>query len=140
MRVKITGPDGTVSYAEPNNTPAAVTGPDGNTGGGLVYCDRQQTLAAKFSGLNCTAAPYEFTDADGDGIDDVVDGSVTCTDPEELQLILKTLNANTFNFVAADVTSGVHTVEIQAKTPPRWGRMRNPGLWPGPRRLSAPDP
>lgn len=116
VRVKLTGPDGTVSYAEPNNTPAAATGLTGMTGGGLVYCDRQQQLSAKFAGLNCTAAPYEFTDTNGDGIDDVVDGVVTCVDPEELQLILRTLNANSFNFVAADVTSGVHTVEIQAKT------------------------
>lgn len=116
VRVKVTAADGGVTYAEPNNTPANATELYANTDGGLVYCDRVQTLSAKFSGLNCTAAPYEFTDLNGDGIDDVADGSVTCTDPEELQLILKTLNANSFNFLVANVSSGVHKVEIQAKT------------------------
>jgi hypothetical protein len=68
---------------------------------GVVYCDRIQTLAAKFAGLNCTA--------------DATTGVVTCTDPEELQLILRTLNANAFNFAKADVGVGVHTVVVQAK-------------------------
>ena len=115
VRVQITAPDGTVSYAQPNNT-GATADPAELNDDGLVYCDRIQTLKAKFSGLNCTAAPYEFTDGDGDGVDDVVDGSVTCADPEELQLILKTLNANSFSFVRADVGSGVHTIRIQART------------------------
>jgi len=68
---------------------------------GIVYCDRIQTLAAKFSGLNCTA--------------DLDTGAVTCLDPEELQLILRTLNANAFNFVATDVGSGVHNITVQAR-------------------------
>ncbi len=131
VRVKVTGPDGSVTFAEPNNTPAAATGLNGNMDGGLVYCDRQQTLSAKFSGLNCTAAPYEFTDVDGDGIDDVVDGSVTCADPEELQLILQTLNANSFNFLAPNVTSGVHTVEVQAKTSANVGTDAESGALSG---------
>ena len=67
---------------------------------GVVFCDRMQTLAAKFAGLNCTA--------DADGV-------VTCADPEELQLILRTLNANAFNFAKADVGSGVHQVVVQAR-------------------------
>lgn len=74
------------------------------TGGeseGIVYCDRIQTLAAKFSGLNCTA--------------DLTTGAVTCADPEELQLILQTLNANAFNFAMTDVGVGVHTVTVQAR-------------------------
>lgn len=101
VRVQITAPDGSTSYAEPNNTGATADPAERNTDG-LVYCDRIQTLKAKFSGLNCDA--------------DLVTGEVTCADPEELQLILKTLNANSFNFVAADVASGVHTIEIQART------------------------
>lgn len=67
---------------------------------GVVFCDRMQTLAAKFAGLNCTA--------DADGV-------VTCTDPEELQLILRTLNANAFNFAKTDVSSGVHQIVVQAR-------------------------
>ncbi len=68
---------------------------------GVVYCDRVQTLAAKFAGLNCTADP--------------ITGVVTCTDPEELRLLLRTLNANAFNFAKADVGVGVHTVVVQAR-------------------------
>lgn len=116
VRVKITAPDGSVSYAEPNNTGATADPSVPNTGGGLVYCDRIQKLVAKFSGLNCTAAPYDGTAEDPDGPDNIVDGTVTCADPEELQLILKTLNANSFNFVKADVVPGVHTIDVQAKT------------------------
>jgi hypothetical protein len=101
VRVKITAPDGSTSYAEPNDTGATADPAERNTDG-LVYCDRIQTLKAKFSGLNCDA--------------NLTTGEVTCADPEELQLILKTLNANSFNFVAADVASGVHTIEIQART------------------------
>lgn len=67
---------------------------------GVVFCDRAQTLNAKFAGLNCTA--------DADGV-------VTCTDPEELQLILRTLNANAFNFAKVDVGSGVHDIVVQAR-------------------------
>lgn len=68
---------------------------------GIVFCDRSQTLAARFAGLNCTADPLT--------------GVVTCTDPEALQLILRTLNANAFNFVYPDVSSGVHNVTVQAR-------------------------
>ena len=68
---------------------------------GVVYCDRIQTLAAKFAGLNCTADP--------------VTGAVTCANPEELRLLLRTMDAHAFNFAMPDVTSGVHNVVVQAK-------------------------
>lgn len=97
LKVKITAPNGAVTYAQPS------TGQDAtNTAGdGIVFCDRVQTLKAKFSGLNCTADAY---------------GAVTCANPEELQLILKTLNANAFNFVAPAVSSGVTTIEVLARS------------------------
>ena len=99
VRVKITGPDGTITYAQPDSGVDATNTvvPDG-----IVFCDRIQTLRAKFSGLNCTA--------------DLATGAVTCADPEELQLILKTLNANAFNFVAPNLVPGVHTIDVQART------------------------
>jgi hypothetical protein len=71
------------------------------TADGVVYCDRIQTLAAKFAGLNCTA--------------DATTGSVTCTDPEQLRLLLRTLSAQAFNFAMADVGVGVHTITLQAR-------------------------
>lgn len=97
VKVKITAPTGAVTYAQPS------TGRDAtNTvGDGIVFCDRVQTLNAKFSGLNCTV------DASG---------MVTCANPEELQLILKTLNANAFNFVAPNVGTGVSTIEVLARS------------------------
>lgn len=74
---------------------------NGNAAEGVVFCDRIQTLTAKFAGLNCTA--------------DALTGAVTCTDPEELRLLLRSLNANAFNFAATDVGVGVHDVVVQAR-------------------------
>jgi hypothetical protein len=102
VRVKITQPDGSVVYAQPNN--GADLSNDisfDNPGGGLTYCDRYQKLEAKFAGLNCTA--------------DLETGVVTCTDPEELRLLLQTLNANHFNFLHANAVPGVHKVQVQAR-------------------------
>ena len=99
VRVKITQPDGTVVFAEPDNgadLEAVLLAKDS----GLTYCDRFQKLAARFSGFNCTV------DATG---------AVTCADPEELQLILKTLSAHSFEFLHANTVPGVQTVEVQAR-------------------------
>lgn len=107
VRVKIVQPDDSVVYAEPDNggdltfdpaDPMAILlGSEG-----VTYCDRYQMLAARFSGLNCTA--------------DLLNGGVvTCEDPEELQLILKTLNANHFEFLHANAVPGVQEVVVQAR-------------------------
>lgn len=101
VRVKITDGNGNVRFAQPSTSIDANQESTG-TNGGVVYCDRVQTLAAKFNGLNCTA--------------DLTTGAVTCADPEELQLILKTMTATSFNFVASDMTSGMNTVEVQARS------------------------
>jgi hypothetical protein len=101
VRVKITGPNGSITYAEPNSGVDATNTYVENDG--IVFCDRVQTLKAKFGGMTCSA--------------DLTTGVVTCQDPEELELILKTLNANSFNFVAANLAaSGVYTIDVQAKT------------------------
>src|SRR5262245_31377864 len=99
VRVKITQPDGTVKYGLPANG-ADLEGTLLDPGPGVTYCDRYQKLAARFSGLNCTADS---------------EGAVTCADPEELQLILKTLNAHHFNFLHPNAVPGVQKVEVQAK-------------------------
>jgi hypothetical protein len=102
VRVKITQPDGTVVYGQPNNGADLATDISfDNSGDGLTYCDRYQKLEAKFSGLNCTA------DADT--------GDVTCADPEELRLLLSTLEATHFNFIHANAMPGIQTVEVQAR-------------------------
>ena len=68
---------------------------------GVTYCDRFQQLEAQFAGLNCTA--------------DLRTGAVTCTDPEVLRLILKTLGAHAFNYLFADAPPGVKRIEVQAR-------------------------
>ena len=106
VRVKITQPDGTEVFAEPDNgavlnggvlpvPPVSATDPRG-----LSFCERIQKLEARFAGLNCTA-------------DD--EGVVTCTNPETLRLLLSTLAANHFNFLHANAVPGVQKVEVQAK-------------------------
>jgi hypothetical protein len=100
VRVQITQPDGTVVYAQPANG-ADLTNDIALNGDGVTYCDRYQKLAAKFSGLNCTA--------------DATTGVVTCADPEELQLLLQTLSANHFNFIHANAVPGVQQVVVQAR-------------------------
>jgi hypothetical protein len=100
VRVKITQPDGSVIFADPSSG-ADLSGTLLSPGPGVTYCDRYQKLAARFAGLNCTA--------------DLITGVVTCLDPEELQLVLKTLNAHHFNFLHANAVPGVQKVEVQAR-------------------------
>jgi hypothetical protein len=108
VRIRLTLPDGTTTtYAQPDSG-ADLTDTLLPADVGITYCDRYQKLEAKFAGLNCVA---EQGDTDGDG----VAGEVTCADPEELRLILKTLNAHHFNFLYANATPGVHKVEVLAR-------------------------
>ncbi len=98
IRVKGTNQStGQVRYFEPSENGTA---PDGGPAG-VTYCARLQQMEAKFAGLNCTA--------------DLTTGVVTCADPEELRLLLETLNANAFNYLLADASSGVWKVEVQAR-------------------------
>ncbi len=106
VRVEITQPNGKIVYGQPTNGADLATDIPLD-GGGLTYCDRYQKLEAKFSGLNCTANLNPN--------DTIPDGTVTCTDPEELRLILKTLNAHHFNFIHANAVPGVHKVTVQAR-------------------------
>jgi hypothetical protein len=75
--------------------------------GEVVFCRRTQTLSALFGGIM-----QECTDANGDGT--ITYDECTWT-PEELQLILDTMNANSFNFVLDDLPAGVHTIDVQAR-------------------------
>lgn len=108
VQVKITQPDGTVVYAEPDNAVDDLSGDILASDVGVTYCERYQKLAAKFAGLNCFV---DLLDSDGDG--NVLE--VICADPEELQLILKTMTAHHFNFIHANAIPGVHKVEVQAR-------------------------
>jgi len=74
--------------------------------GPVTFCSRAQTLSATLGGIleNCT-------DSNGDGDIDLNDCTLA---PEEVELILDTMNANSFNFILDGLTSGVHLVEVQA--------------------------
>jgi len=90
------GADG--KYALPDNG----WDTQGAPGMGVTFNRRLQTLSAKLQGiLNCPAGA-------------AIPSECTTTD-EELRLLLDTLSANSFNFIAADLSSGLHVVEVQAK-------------------------
>ncbi len=76
--------------------------------GNVVFARRMQQLSATFQGL-----------IDGALSVDPLTGQVvideTLLEPEEVQLILETMDAQAFQFVLDDVGTGVHTVEVQAR-------------------------
>jgi hypothetical protein len=79
--------------------------------GVVTYAARTQTLSATLEGAIAGCLTI-VTNADG-SLSVVLDE--TCVTPEEIDLILSTLQAASFDFVATDVPVGVHTVSIQAR-------------------------
>jgi len=109
VRVKVddANSDGSVipsstRYAEPSNDTSNVLGfSDPNSDhDGVTYCYRFQELALSVNELACL-----------DGSDD--GDAAQCE--IAVSLLLKTLNAHAFNFVLADVTSGIKKVTVQAR-------------------------
>lgn len=74
--------------------------------GEVVFDRRNQTLSATLGGIlsNCT-------DSNGDGDIDLNDCTLA---PEEIELILDTMAAHSFNFIMDDLRPGEHAVEVQA--------------------------
>lgn len=75
--------------------------------GDVTFARREQTLIAHFAG-DLTACIDPNT-----GTIDISDPN--CIAPEDLQLILDTMSANSFNFIAPDVSVGSHTLSVYAK-------------------------
>ncbi|MFC1916129.1 hypothetical protein ACFLW4_05510 [Chloroflexota bacterium] len=73
--------------------------------GEVVFSRRYQELSAVLQGQ----IPLVWDETLGRYV--ISEGELT---PEEIELILDTMDAHAFNFVAVDLTSGVHTVEVQA--------------------------
>lgn len=71
--------------------------------GVVTFDKRRQTLMATFNGI--------CTDTNGDNIVNFDE----CQTPEELQLILDTLEAHHFNFAVDDLGSGIHTIVVEAR-------------------------
>jgi hypothetical protein len=79
--------------------------------GTVTYAARTQTLSATLEGaiagcLSIVTNP--------DGTQSIVLDQ-DCVTPEEIELILDTLNAASFNFVSSNVGVGTHTISIQAR-------------------------
>jgi len=75
----------------------------------VTFNEREQTLSAKFMGI----FTGECIEVDPDTGDVTID--YACLEPEELDLILNTMSANSFNFIAADLTPGNHVITVEAK-------------------------
>ena len=72
---------------------------------GVIFCKRTQTLTAEFQGLieGCIDAEGHIF------LDDA------CLEPETVELILDTMSANAFNFVAKDLPQGDYTTTVWAE-------------------------
>jgi len=79
--------------------------------GEVVYGRRSQKLTATLEGAIAGCLTVA-TNADG-SLSIVL--NPLCVTPEEIGLILDTMDAASFNFVAVDVPQGVHTVSVQAQ-------------------------
>ena len=75
--------------------------------GEVTYGRRKQTLSATLEGAIGSCLVFNPTNG-------TVSVDETCVQPEIIQLILETMDAASFNFVAADVPQGVHTISVQA--------------------------
>src|SRR6185436_3385241 len=79
--------------------------------GVVTYAARTQTLSATLEGAiaGCLSVV-----TNPDGTQSVV-LDPDCVTPEEIELILSTLNAASFNFVASNVPVGTHMISLQAR-------------------------
>lgn len=79
--------------------------------GSVIFNEREQTLSAKFMGIFTGDCLIVTEDEYGNHTVTIDYG---CLEPEELELILNTMSANSFNFLLDDLTPGVHTISVQA--------------------------
>jgi hypothetical protein len=75
--------------------------------GEIILNSRTQTLSATLDGLISSCF---IIDDNGDVVLDE-----DCVEPEEIELILSTMSAHSYNFIYEDCLSGVHTFEIQTR-------------------------
>jgi hypothetical protein len=79
--------------------------------GTVTYAARTQTLSATLEGA---IAGCLTTVTNADGTTSII-LDPNCVTPETIELILTTLNAASFNFVASNVPVGTHTISLQAR-------------------------
>lgn len=77
--------------------------------GVVTYDKRSQTLSAILGGV--------IESCQDNNLDGIIDVKSECIVTDEMiELILDTMGAHHFNFIAANVTAGEHTVEVYANT------------------------
>jgi hypothetical protein len=79
--------------------------------GTVTYAARTQTLSATLEGAIAGCLTIV---TNPDGTQSII-LDPDCVTPEEIELILNTLNAASFNFVASNVPVGTHTISLQAR-------------------------
>ena len=79
--------------------------------GTVTYAARTQTLSATLEGAIAGCLTIV---TNPDGTQSIILDQ-DCVTPEEIELILDTLNAASFNFVASNVPVGTHTISLQAR-------------------------
>lgn len=89
-------PIGAPKYANPNGA------------SGVVYCSRTQTLSATLQGIIGNLSCF-------DPVTGQFDPNCPSLTEEEIELVLNTLSANAFNFVAPNLSSGIYRVTAQAE-------------------------
>ena len=94
-----------VKVLDANGNLVMYAGPGGENG--IVFAQRSQTLMAKFGGI--ITDDSITCDADGCTID------YTKVTDEELQLILSTMSANAFNFLAPNLSSGIYEIVVETE-------------------------
>ena len=72
--------------------------------GVVTFCKRKQELEAELQGV------LELCTLEG-----ATELSLCVTDEETIRLMLETMNANSFNFIAENLTAGTHMIEVQAR-------------------------
>jgi hypothetical protein len=107
VRVRIIVDPGTPSerIAEPGSDPTPLNNQDDT---GVTYCSRKQTLSAKLQGIIGNLACFP-----GGVFDPTAPGCVL-TD-EEIELVLETLDANSFFFILDNLGAGDHNIVVQAR-------------------------
>ncbi len=96
VRALVTDEQGNVRVVEPGN---------------ITFGRRSQTLSATLEGA-ITSCLTIATNLDG-SFSMVLNEA--CVQAEEIELILDTMDAASFNFVAADVPQGIKTISLQAR-------------------------
>lgn len=80
----------------------------------ITYARREQTLIAEFAGSLAIPDGETWGDCLEVGAGNITRIKPGCLEEESLQLILDTMNANSFNFVAPDLPQGEYYIEVQA--------------------------